>query len=368
MKFTRILSLVLVAILLCACLSSCTFVEGFKSMFGIGTQQPVDDGADAIPANQEYKVVSNGSPQYVIIYDYKAGPQTKNAIIKMVDAFATYLGCKIEAKECYIDRVVDEDIVQEKEILIGETNRPESAIVADGKKANDYDMDVINGKIVIGGGSDAAIAKAVSAFMAGFVYEQGDKPAVESGKKLSLMVYKNITDEANDNNRFDVDEPDFSGSGIYSYNAATMGGARLDSYTLVYARDGAQKETSRAFALDLQTYIAKEVGFELDTKKDAAIIRADYKIVIGDTTFTDDDLAESIGDNEYYIALVNEETVAEDGSTVTGTTLYILFGNNAYDTAMNAFKRIMPHSASPIDFNMSVGFVETNMANPPKAE
>lgn len=367
MKFTRVLSLVLVALLLTACLSSCTFVEGFKSMFGIGTQQPADEGVK-IPENQEYKLVSNGAPQYVIIYDYKEGPQTKNAIIKMVDAFAVYLGCTIEARECYSDREVDEDIVQDKEILIGNTNRPESAVVADGKKANDYDMDVVNGKIVIAGGSDAATAKAVSAFMAGFVYEQGDKPAVESGKKLSLMVYKNILDEANENNRFDIDEPDFSGTGVYSYNAATMAGARLDSYTLIYARDGAQKDTSRTFALELQSYITKEVGFELDAKKDAAILRADYKIVIGDTTFTDDDLAESLGDNEYYIALVNEENVLSDGSTVTGATLYILFGSNAYDAAMTAFKRVMPHSASPIDFNMSVGFVETNMANPPKAE
>ncbi len=359
MKFTRILSLVLVALLLAACLSSCTLVEDFKELFGIGTQQPVDNGEPAIPENQEYKLVSNGAPQYVIIYDYKAGPQTKNAIIKMVDAFAVYLGCKIEAKECYIDRTVDEDIVMEKEILIGNTNRPESAIVADGKKANDYDMDIINGKVVIAGGSDAATAKAVSAFMAGFIYEQGDKPAVESGKKMSLMIYKNIVDEANDNNRFDVDEPDFTGVGTYSYNAATMAGARLDSYTLIYARDGAQKDTSRAFALELQSYIAKEVGFELDAKKDAAIIRADYKIVVGDTTFTDSAFAETLEDNEYYIALTAEET---------GATLTILFGSNAYDAAMEAFKRIMPHSASPIDFNMSAGFVETNMANPPKAE
>jgi len=367
MKFARILSLVLVALLLTASLSACTFVDGFKSMFGIGEQQ-TDAPVNPIPENQEYKLVSNGAPQYTIIYDYKAGAQTKNAIIKMVDAFDTYLGCKIEAKECYIDREVDEDIVQEKEILIGSTNRPESAQLADGMKANDYDMDVINGKIVIAGGSDAAVAKAVSSFMAGFVYEQGDKPAVENGKKLSLMLYKNIVDESNDNNRFDVDEDDFSSVGIYSYNNATMGGARLDSYTIVYARDGSRKDESRTFAIDLQAYIAKEVGFELSMKKDAAVIRADYKIVVGDTLFTDAAFSETLADNEYYIALTADETTLEDGSIAKGATLTILFGSNAYDAAMQAFQRIMPPSSSPIDFNMSLGYVETNMANPPKAE
>ena len=377
MKLTRVLSLVLVALLLAACLSSCGLVEDIKSMFGMETQ-PVDDPADDIPENQEYKLVSNGAPQYIIVYDYKAGPQTKNAVLTMVEAFKTRLNCTIEARECYSDRVVDEDIVQEKEILIGNTNRPESAILSDNMKTNDSDVDVINGKVVIAGGSDAATAKAVSTFISGFVYRQGELNANENGKKLSLYVCKNVVvpenaedpnyAERSEKSKYDVDHDDFTSKGTYSYNVATMANARLDSYLLVYAREGAQKETSRTFALGLQDYIYKEVGFELDVKKDAAIIRADYKIVVGDTTFTDDALAESLGDNEYYIALVNEESTLADGSTAKGATLYILFGDNAYDAAMAAFKRVMPHSASPIDFNMSAGFVETNMANPPKAE
>ena len=191
MKLTRVLSLVLVALLLAACLSSCELVEDIKSMFGMETQ-PVDDPADDIPENQEYKLVSNGAPPYVIIYDYKAGPQTKNAVLTMVEAFKTRLNCTIEARECYSDREVDEDIVQEKEILIGNTNRPESAILSDNMKTNDSDVDVINGKVVIAGGSDAATAKAVSTFISGFVYRQGELNADENGKKLSLYVCKNV--------------------------------------------------------------------------------------------------------------------------------------------------------------------------------
>ena len=76
MKFTRILSLVLVALLLCACLASCTFVEGFKSMFGIGTQQPVNDGADEVSANQEYKIVSNGYVGSYTLYNADGEEQT----------------------------------------------------------------------------------------------------------------------------------------------------------------------------------------------------------------------------------------------------------------------------------------------------
>ena len=186
MKLTRVLSLVLVALLLAACLSSCGLVEDIKSMFGMETQ-PVDDPADDIPENQEYKLVSNGAPQYVIVYDYKAGPQTKNAVLTMVEAFKTRLNCTIEARECYSDRVVDEVIVQEKEILIGNTNRPESAILSDNMKTNDSDVDVINGKVVIAGGSDAATAKAVNSIKYNAVQIRENVLATEARSKIDSM-------------------------------------------------------------------------------------------------------------------------------------------------------------------------------------
>ncbi len=371
MKFTRILSLVLVVLMLAGCFVACDSTDDANK------EQPEQGAAAA--ENLELQLVNTGAPQYVIIYDYKAGPQTKNAVITMVEAFKDFLNCEVEAKECYSDREVEEDFVQSKEILIGNTNRPESAQVADGMKANDYDIDVIGQKVVIAGGSDAAIAKAVAGFLGGFVYEQGDKNEVrKNGKKFSLMVYKNVIvpenpedpnyAAQNDKSKYDVDHEDFTSKGIYSYNYATMGGARLDSYTLIYPRDGAQSNNCRLFTEELQSYILKEVGLELSVKKDAAVIRADYKIVIGDTLFGDTAFAETLADNEYYIALTESETELADGTVAKGATLTILFGADAYDAAMAAFQRIMPASTSPIDFNMSLGFVETNMANPPQAE
>lgn len=371
MKFARILSLVLVALLLAASLSACTLVDGFKSMFGIGSQEPTETD-NGVEKNQEYLVVKGSVSQYVIVYDYKAGPQTKNAVLKMIEAFKTRLNCDIVAKECYSDLEESDDVVEENEILVGFTNRPESAELTTGMKVGDHDIDVINGKIVIAGGSDAAISKAVSSFMSGFIYEQGEMKADEKDLLLSLFVYKNVVvpesssdpkyEELAEAAKYDVDHTDFNGVGVYSYNHATMGGARLDDYLLVYARDGARSEEGLAFATELQTYFYKEVGYEIDVKKDVAVLRADYKIVIGDTLFTDEALSEKLADDEYYIALTAEEIKLADGTTTTGATLTILFGAEAYDAAMAAFKRIMPSSTSPINFNMNVGFVSTNMA------
>ena len=375
MKITRILSLVLVVLMLAMTLASCTALDTVKEYLNLAPEDLGEPEAE----NLEFMLVNKGAAQYTIVYDYKAGPATKNAVIAMVGAFKEYLNCDVEAKECYSDREVEEDFISELEILVGNTNREESGKVSDGMKNNDYDIDVVGKKVVIAGGSDAAIAKAVGGFLGGFVYEQGDKNEVrKNGKKFSLILYKNVNvpeDQADPNyadlsekNRYDVDEPDFTSSGIYSYNYVTMGGARIDSFTMIYPRDGSQSADCRLFALDLQSYISKETGMDLSLKKDVAILRCDYKIVIGDTLFTDDEFAESLADNEYYIGLSEEEITLEDGSTTKGATLTILFGADAYDAAMEAFKHIMPVSGAPIDFNMGAGFVKTNMANPPAAE
>ncbi len=371
MKFARVLSLVLVVLLLTASLCACTLVDGFKSMFGIGAGQS-DGGDDGVEENQEYQVVNASKALYVIVYDYKAGPQTKNAVLKMVEAFKTRLNCEIIAKECYSDLQEESDIPEKNEILVGKTTRPESIQLSAGMKTSDCDIDVINGKIVIAGGSDAAISKAVGTFMSGFIYEQGELKADEKDARLPMYVCKNVVvpEDTSDPNysklqakaKYDVDLADFTGTGTYSYRYATMGGVRLDSYLLVYARDGVRSEEGFTFASELQTYIYKEVGYELTVKKDAAVLRADYKIVVGDARFSDAAISEKLADDEYYIALSAEEITLEDGSTVPGATLTILFGADAYDAAMAAFKRIMPTSTTPIDFNMVAGFVDTNMA------
>lgn len=359
MKLTRILCLILAVLMMAAAFVACDEEP---------VDNPNDDPAPDANAPVSLQLVDKGTPSYVIVRDYKASGTVLDAVATMVEAFKTYLNAEVEVKECYSDREVEEDVEQVKEILVGATNRKQSAQVMDGLKSNDYTIDVVDEKVVIAGGSDAATAKAIASFLKGFVYEQGDKNEVrKNGKKFSLSVYKNLED-TDANNIYDVSEEEYSSTGIYSYNKAMMAGARLDSYVLIYPRDSALSAEYRDFALAMQTYINKEVGFELMAKRDVVIARADYKIVIGDTLFTDEGLVNALQDDEYYIALTATETTLEDGTVVEGATLTILFGSEAYDKAMAAYKKIMPSSSSPIDFNMAVGFVETNMKNPPAAQ
>lgn len=351
MKFTRILSLIL-AILMMAC-----------AFVACDTEQPADPSADSDKTEAiALHVVEGGYTGYVIIRDYKASGTVLGAVSSMQSSFADYLGCEIEVRECYNDRVEPDDFVQQLEILVGTTNRPETAQVADGLKTNDYKVEIVGEKIVIVGGSDDATEKAIGKFMTALVQAQGNKNEVKLGTKQNMTVYKGLPED-DANKKYDVDIDTFGSTGKYSYGKATMANARMDSYLIVYPRTGSQATSNKAFAEELQSYVNKQAGYYLDVKKDAAVVRADYMILIGETTFTDPAVVDAIGDDDYYIALTATETTLADGTKAPGAVLTILYGADAEEAAMDAFKRIMPTSSNQIDFNMTVNFVDTTVAS-----
>lgn len=332
MKALRILSLILALLLLAIPFASC------EKQPAEGTD--AEAGADATAAESvTLKMVEKSLTSYVIIYDYMAGPLTRANLIVLQDAFKTRLGCDIEMLECFSDRKDDDEpAVTAKEILIGNTTRPESAAATDGLKTGDYRIVISGEKLVLAGGSDQAVANAILRFLNGFVYDQGNQYEVAKGKVMDLTVKSD-------------DLADFALKGKYSYDRVAIGGARLDSYVITYAAQSSMAETYKTFASDLQAYITKQTGFDLAIKKDTQVVKADYQILIGDTKFTDANLAQSLGADEYRIAVTETET---------GVVVTILFGRDAVETAMAAFQEIMPSLSTPINFNLCPGYVKTN--------
>lgn len=349
MKMTRILSLILAVLMLACCFVACD------------TEQEPTDGDVQLQAIT-LRVVEAGYTGYTIVRDYKASGTVLAAVANLQNSFRDYLGCEIQVKECYNDRQEAEDIETKLEILVGSTNRKETAQVGDGLKTNDYKIDIVGEKIVIVGGSDEATEKAISKFMNALVTAQGNKNEVKQGVKQNLSVYKNLPEE-DSNKKYDVTIDTFGSIGKYSYGKATLANARIDSYVVVYPREGELVASNRAFAEELKTYINRHAGYGVDVKKDAAIVRADYMIVVGDTTFTDPALVSAIGDKDYYIGLTATENTLADGTKVPGAVLTILYGVDAEADAMEAFQKIMPASSNQIDFNMTAGYVMTNVAS-----
>ena len=335
MKAIRILSLILALLLLAIPFASC------EKQTTDNADAETDAAADAAETDVvTLKMVEKSLTSYVIIYDYMAGPLTRANLIVLQDAFKTRLGCDIEMKECFSDRKDDDEpAVTAKEILIGNTTRPESATTMDGLKTGDYRIVISGEKLVLAGGSDQAVANAILRFLNGFVYDQGNQYEVAKGKVMDLTVKSD-------------DLADFALKGKYSYDRVAIGGARLDSYVITYAAQSSMAEICKTFASDLQAYITKQAGYELAIKKDTQVVKADYQILIGDTKFTDANLAQSLDADEYRIAVT---------ATETGVVVTILFGRDAVESAMAAFQEIMPSLSTPINFNLCPGFVKTNV-------
>jgi hypothetical protein len=137
--------------------------------------------------------------------------------------------------------------------------------------------------------------------------------------------------------------------------------ARIDSYSLICGNTDANSNQNRQLADRLASHISKETGYELDVLKDSSYW-ADYQILVGNTLYTDDALARSIGDDNYYISLQRVEVTYEDGSKHDGAVIQILFGKNAMDAAFDAFKaNFIKTSTTPLVLELNEGKVVTNI-------
>ena len=288
-----------------------------------------EDEEVAEAENPTLQLVTEGVSNFVIIRDYKASGAVVDAVNAVKESFATFLGAEVEVRECYSDRQEPDDVVFENEILIGATNRPETAEVTKYMRSGDNAIVIKNGKLVIAGGSDEATASAIVRFLTGFVADQGDKNSVA----LYNAVFSLKVDQKS--------ATQYATTGKYSYNTSVLADARIDSYAIFYASN-AQKETHAATAKEVKSYINKQTGYVLPVYKDANDAGTNYKIVIGDTE----------GENDYYVGL----KATDDGAVLT-----ILYGTNAQSAAMQALKKMIPALDEPGDLNVEVGYVDTNM-------
>ena len=332
MKKIRMLSLVLALLMTVAVFVSCKDT----------TEPPPEEPVTTI------EMVKDSVTDYVIVYDYKASDKVVAIVNTLAEQMKVFLGADIEMRVCYSDIENEEnDIEAEKEILIGITNRKESVEALGDLRSSDYVIGAYGTKMVVGGNTDSATEKAVSMFITDYVYDQGDKFAVAAGETMDFTFSsdKNVKHVAT----------------TYSYSKCIIMDARIDSFALVYADSDEAASENKALADQLQAHISKEAGYELDVLKDTSYW-ADYQILIGNTLYTDGDLAKSLGDDDYYISLKKVEVTYEDGSKHDGAVIQILFGENARDAAFAAFKaNFIKTSTTPIELTINEAKVVTNM-------
>ncbi|MBE6703292.1 MAG: hypothetical protein E7585_07790 [Ruminococcaceae bacterium] len=334
MKFTRILALCLALLMCLTALIACN-----------NTDDPnEEEWEEAEEEDVSYLIIDEGVTEYVIVRDYKASDAILAAVTEVAESIKSNIGADVIIRECFSDLENEPlDVVSAKEILIGATNRPESAEAVKGMRSKDYTISMHGEKLVVAGGGEAGTLTAITKFMNDIIAEQGDRFAVRNKEYQSLVM--NAQTEVNY-------------VGTYSYSQASLMGVGINSFGLIYPKSS---DEGKNFAKDLSAYISRETGYELEYYKDSRYW-CDYEILIGNTARTDKDLYNSLADDEYYIQLIKTEVTYEDGSKHPGAQLIICYGEDAREAAFEAFKSVMPATAEMIAFDLQENFVLTNKA------
>ena len=122
-------------------------------------------------ANSEYHTIDNIG-EYTIIRSDDANDDTKRASVAIYNAIKEKFGVELSIGSDFVKN--GEQIpVGTKEILVGYTNRPES----EAHRYSDYTVCYVNDRIVINGGSAAAVTEAVNWFIANCIKDTVTVPS-----------------------------------------------------------------------------------------------------------------------------------------------------------------------------------------------
>lgn len=198
----RIAALVLIAALLCL-LPACS---------GDGSADTVDTttaAPETTAAPTPLALVVGGKSEYSIVRPETADDTVVDAAIVLYTAF-TKAGVKVGITTDWEKEGTDPTTRPKYEILVGHTNREESAGVASDLLYDDYAIEVVGDKLVICGGGSEATAAACNFFAGEYLGE----------KVTDLSLERTLLHSKSDSS--------------YPVSSITLGGKDIRDYTIVY--------------------------------------------------------------------------------------------------------------------------------------
>lgn len=281
---------------------------------------------------------------YVLVRPEETDDTLIDAAIGLLKAINDACGSSMAIKTDFYKEGIKGYEIVDREILVGATNRPQTAAFLAGLRADDYGYGIVDGKLVIAGHTSAATAQAVSLFRMNVLGADAGSRAdffTEGGEKIK--------------------------TGVYDVESMTLCGRPIGEYTIVYAAEN--KAFEKHLAELLADHIAEVSGFVLPVVKSDKAYDAKAKICIGDGVVvlstpqtiqagqyllgvvTADGPAivaagaDSVGNAEAVLSLIEQLTPA-DGAKTVECTLVAPTLTKIDDTAMSA-----------MSFNVYVGNV-----------
>lgn len=235
------------------------------------------------------KVVSGGTSSYKLIRSINADDDTVKQFIRLKNLISERTGVKLDVADDWLKPGEEVD-PEALEILVGNTNRPESTSSLEGLGDDDYSVGVYGNKIVIAARNAAALERAIDQFTDCFTFVPRDL-----GTDLLVPKDMNITLRH-----------------VYP-TACTVLGTPLDKFRIIYPENEvyAAERTARLFASFLKTKLGVTLNVLSDVKASADDADA-FDIVFGKT---------SVG---------GESVTAEHGWTVSASGKKLLVSSQCY--------------------------------------
>lgn len=231
----KIISLFLGLLLLTTCLTACS----------LGSEKATDEttaAETADPVPEAYEISVEELSNYIIVYSANATADVEAAATTLSAAFANKFGVALKARADDFINMSGELVVGEYEILIGETNREESAAFLSTLKYKDSGYKLMGKKLVIAAHDFYSTAQAVTDFV----------NLIRKTDKNATVFYRS--------------EMDKTAAGSYRYGTMTLDGADIAQYSIVYP-EGAAFE--KMLANKLMKSIAEHCGSVLAVVSDA---------------------------------------------------------------------------------------------------
>ena len=244
-------------------------------------QQEIAQAADSVGNPETVSLGENGTANYTVIRSDMVGnddPETKAALV-IKRALEEKLGTSVKISTDWIENggTVD-SYANVPEILIGQTNRPETAEAIEGLKSGEYVIAVSeNGmKIVICGVDKQTTERAAAGFAEMYITGEGATLELTAGTRI-------------------VAEADYSLSGVHAKKYTEMGDDVLAAFTGEFYQRGILKNTEFWDAMEiLEAYIDayEQTGSEkyLEYVKNIAKVKGAKE----DTSFQSNDYNDDI--------------------------------------------------------------------------
>lgn len=308
----------LLSVLLCLCMLAGTFI-GLTScnIFGGNTaetdiegkteSQAETDGetetdgkseTESAVIEHELKLASGGKTDYIIIVPTDNELFTEeifSAVNSLRGAFEDYTGAKLEYTEDFIRGGGEPDDAA-YEILIGETNRKQSADAIAGMRTSEYVVKADGNKLVINGVGTKAIVAAINYFITNMIK---DNSALSYGGTGEL-IFKT--------------ENDYYKRSQYPIKSIKLCGEDISSCQIVYPDGGYVEEY---IATLLKMHIATYSGITVEVVSDSKA-NASKSVLVGKTKYT----TVEPDDGRYNIEVTNKGLEIVVGDIFTYVSVY----------------------------------------------